>query len=127
MLKSCIDLSCAKCIKDKLIINGDIMTYLRLKENSAYRMMFDIMSKAQNHNEAILWNPDKKLFYMEKDGKDADIYYFDERYDTIESLTSITEKLENFFKNVKKKNAKADEMSIERSNNLRDSICANIV
>lgn len=40
-LTSCMDLSCAKLIKDRIIMNGDIQTYLRLKELSAKRKIFE--------------------------------------------------------------------------------------
>lgn len=62
--KSCLDLSCAKLIKDKIVINGDIATYLKLREISAKRAIWEGFSKNEFRSEKICFNGDKGALFL---------------------------------------------------------------
>jgi hypothetical protein len=127
----CIDLSCAKLIKDKLVINGDIATYLELKRLSALRKIWEGFSKAKFKSNHICFDAEKRALFLniENRGKLAneDLYFFDERFGSILTLNSIRNELQNYFDELKKENAEIDIISIEKINNLRDALCANSV
>ena len=63
---TCIDLTTAKVISGKLISNGDVLTFLKLKYEAAKRVLFDLVAqgKITEENKRLEWgsevpeNPD---------------------------------------------------------------------
>ena len=54
---TCIDLTTAKVISGKLIANGDVLTFLRLKYEAAKRVLFDLVAqgKITRKNKQLEW------------------------------------------------------------------------
>ena len=54
---TCIDLTTAKVISGKLISNGDVLTFLKLKYEAAKRVLFDLVAqgKITKENERLEW------------------------------------------------------------------------
>lgn len=135
---SCLDLTCAKLIGDKIVINGDIQTYLNIKLVSAYRK---ITKGIQNGN----FESDQIKIYKKKDVlgneisdevlslkiinrdeiKEYDLYYFDTKYAGLLSLEKLKDLLQTHYHKIKEGNSEEDNYSIEKINHLRDAICAN--
>ena len=44
---TCIDLTTAKVIKDKIIVNGDLLTFLKMKKEAAKRVLFELVSEGK--------------------------------------------------------------------------------
>ena len=54
---SCLDLTIAKVIKGKIITNGDVLTYLKLKKESAKRQLFELYhSRKINEDSTLEWS-----------------------------------------------------------------------
>ncbi len=127
----CIDLSCAKLIKNKIVINGDIATYLELKRVSALRKIWEGFSKQKFKSENICFDAGKGALFLniENRGKleNENLYFFDKRFENILTLDSIKNELQKYFNDLQKENAEVDVISIEKINNLRDALCANAV
>lgn len=129
IITSCFDLTTSKLVNWKIILNWDISTYLNLKLISAKRKIYELVSKWKNKsskistldkNENILiidWNTDK-IDYL---------YIFDERYNNIHKKEFIEKTLKKYLDKVKIDLSDNDEVSIQKVNNLRDAICANMV
>lgn len=127
-ITSCFDLTSSKLIKDNIILNWDISSYLKLKEISAKRKIYEIISKSQNKSEKIVIDEFKrKIIVQWNEIKNEVLYYFDERYESIINIENIIKDLQKYLDKVKVDLSDNDEISIEKVNNLRDAICANMV
>ena len=132
---SCFDMSCAKLIKDKIVINGDIATYLELKKVSAMRKIYEGVTQSKFKTDNICFKSENSAFFIniENRGKleDQNLYYYDNRFQSIVSKDSIQNDLQNFLFKLKKKNklnyTETKSIEIKRINHLRDAICANSV
>lgn len=129
-VKSCLDLSCAKLIKDKIVINGDVATYLELKRVSALRKIYEGAAKKRFTSDKICFNADKGCLFLniENRGKteNENLYFYDERFSNILSLELIRIELQTYLDVVK--NSKNFEIiTIDKINNLRDALCANAI
>lgn len=51
---SCLDLTTAKVIKGKIITNGDVKTYLKLKKSVAKRRLFEMHQKGELAKDALV-------------------------------------------------------------------------
>lgn len=123
---SCLDLTTAKYIKWKIYLNWDISTYLNLKLFSAKRKIYDFISLSKNKSDKIIFE-NNKIFIEWNKNKDEILYFYDERYKSIVNEQNLVEELQKYFDKVKINLNDNDEVSIEKVNNLRDSICANMV
>ena len=58
---TCIDLTTAKIISGKLISNGDVLTFLKLKYEAAKRVLFDLVAqgKVTKGNERLEWGSEE--------------------------------------------------------------------
>ena len=91
---TCIDLTTAKVISGKLVSNGDVLTFLKLKYEAAKRALFDLVAKGiiTAENKQLAWGSESdrepafvQLRYdssnsepvMDKDAEDRTIYYFE--------------------------------------------------
>lgn len=54
---TCIDLTTAKVISGKLVSNGDVLTFLKLKYEAAKRVLFDLVAKGiiSAENKRLAW------------------------------------------------------------------------
>ena len=129
---SCIDLTQAKLIKWKIVINWDKNTYLKLKELSAKRRLFELFSKWEinvdsdfNNNWTHI-NTNK----LNKNGKNIleQVYFLREehKWDTNFKI-EIKKILEKYLKTLDENNKFEDIETIEKINYLRDAITANMV
>lgn len=124
---SSIDLTQAKLIKGHIILNGDKKTYLKLKELSAKRRIFELISSSKI---------DKNLKFSEKkpwsiDGKKV---YFPLEFQTQDQWKGERKNLQEEFDkylNYVVENLRNEELEqsakIEKINHLRDAITANMV
>ena len=58
---TCIDLTTAKVISGKLVSNGDVLTFLKLKYEAAKRVLFDLVAqgKITKENEHLEWGSEE--------------------------------------------------------------------
>lgn len=140
--KVCLDLSCAKLIQGKIVINGDVSTYLNLKMYSAKRKIYEGIVNKQFRTENVCFNSDKSCFFLniENGGQfeNKNLYFYDEKYKDVLPFDVAEKELQDYYDGIKKMytgqqgvdNSELDDneiVSIEKVNNLRDAICANAV
>lgn len=129
--QSCFDLSCAKLIKDKIVINGDMATYLKSKEISAKRAIWEGFSKNEFRSERICFNGDKGALFLniENQGKlkNKNLYYYDEKFAEFLPLDEVKTELQKYYDHLKNKNQGVQIITIDKINNLRDALCSNVV
>ena len=126
---TCIDLTTAKVIKDKIILNGDVLTFLKLKKEGAKRLIFE------NYNKDSELNWDKEnssSICMKMD--DEEIYYFDKKFEGLlikdnvkHTADNTLESLKAYLKELKINGNSEHKPSVEKLNHLRDSIASNMV
>ncbi|MFA4834067.1 MAG: hypothetical protein WC619_04465 [Patescibacteria group bacterium] len=130
-VESCIDLSCAKIVKGKIILNGDIATYLELKRVSALRKILEGAAKNKFRSDKICYNADKGSLFLniENRGKleNDDLYFCDDRFDNILSLDAIQKELQDYYDGIKNNSGNAEMIPIEKINHLKNALCANAV
>ena len=77
---TCIDLTTAKVIKGKIILNGDVLTFLKLKKEGAKRGIFENYKQSselnwdkekENCHSIPLKMGDKEIYYLIKASKDC--------------------------------------------------------
>ena len=154
---SCLDLTIAKVIKGKVITNGDVLTYLKLKKESAKRKLFNIYSSDEIKNESNLkwseWENGQKddqernrpeaVLNIETSKGEKTIYYYDKRFTDIlidekrskdnlikESIRYNQDTIKqclDFYLQKLKNNDNSHTPSISKINHLRDAITANMV
>ena len=128
---TCLDLTTAKVIKDKIILNGDVLTFLKLKKEGAKRIIFD----DYNPDSILEWDEEKiegDSIPLNLDGKV--IYYFDKRFENLlikdnlkYTKENIFNSLQEYLKELKEKRDSEHKPSVEKLNHLRDSIVANMI
>jgi len=74
---SFIDLTTAKLIKGKIVLDGDVKTYLALKEANAKRKLFEVLSEIKK--DANIRHDGKKITIQKKDDKHETLCFFDNR------------------------------------------------
>jgi len=135
-----LDLSKAKLIRDKIVINGDISTYLKLKIVSAKRKLFDLVRKqgeALANEKIYFYNETKNnlgvnylgndVFVVRKNNKKEKylrVYKYDPEFENICPKEYLNEELNNYYRSLLK-----DESInyYEEINSLRKAISSNIV
>ncbi len=129
-ISSCLDLSCAKLIKGRIVLNGDISTYLALKITSAKRKIYEGVTHKKFTSEHVCFEDNKQAFFLNYENrgeiKNEYLYFYDDRFNSIISQDQIKQELQNYHDLVKQ-NKGYDFISIEKINHLRDAICANAV
>ncbi|MGE4443946.1 MAG: hypothetical protein AB7E37_03065 [Candidatus Altimarinota bacterium] len=124
---SCIDLTTSKLINGKIYLNGDIQTYLNLKLLAAKRKIYEVVSQNFLGDEEIEDIKEFKILKLKSQKGREYIYKFDERYDNISSFEEIKAELEKYLKKVQENLNDNEAVSIQKVNNLRDAICANMI
>ena len=101
---TCLDLTTAKVIKDKIVTNGDVLTFLKLKKETAKRLLFKLVFERKTSSKSeLVWgeNPDALYLKMEngeyyqtqiKDNKDnkkmkkedLPIYFYSSQFEGLE-------------------------------------------
>ncbi|HOI18830.1 MAG TPA: hypothetical protein PLX15_03125 [Candidatus Woesearchaeota archaeon] len=154
--KTCtsIDLTTAKVIKGKLILNGDVLTFLKLKKEAAKRILFELVAqnKLTAKNKELKWKSDDgnnsdsvRLICDVLDNETNSIYFYeDSKYGrgfegllttdkTAYSKEGIRINLQNYLNHLisekenKSNKAYSHVPSIEKINHLRDALVANMV
>ncbi len=122
---SSIDLTQAKLIKGHIILNGDQKTYLKLKELSAKRRIFELFSTRKIDKSSEITGKNNFIIGGEK------IYFATEwqkenkHWRTNREI--IKADLKDYLLKLDKKNKFEDIEQIEKINHLRDAITANMV
>ena len=144
---TCLDLTTAKVIKGKIITNGDIMTYLKLKKSVAKRRIFELYTKrAINSSSKLEWKnyEDGKTSSERSEGVlniatnegEKTIYWYCEKYEGIlinsensikYNQKNIENSLNSYLESLKKSNNNEHTPSIQKINHLRDALVANMV
>lgn len=128
-IDSCLDLSCAKLIKGKIVINGDISTYLQIKKTAAMRHITDGLARHRFTIAQIQEDEKGDILYLEKNrkGEPIGLYYFDNRFDNLVDRANLKIELQEHFDKIREGNSQGDIYTIEKINHLRNAICANAV
>ncbi len=145
-IKSCLwDLTYAKLIKWNIILNADIFTTLNLYKVTAKRFLNDAITKWNIESDRILYNESDKIYYYEYLNRwnkyTKVILYWKDEFDFLpykeEKFNSLKEEVEDelnqyikdiklFLQNSKKYNNN-ENISIQKINNYKNAISANIV
>lgn len=125
---SCLDLSTAKLINNKIYLNWDIQTYLNLKLVSAKRKIYEIISKSQHKTESLDFDDFETMIYIDWiKWKNKHIYKHNSKYENILSFYFVKKELLKYITKVKVDLNDNEEVSIKKVNNLREALCANMV
>ena len=144
---TCLDLTVAKVMKGKIITNGDIMTYLKLKKSVAKRRIFELYGKrVVNSSSKLEWKsykdgkldserPKGVLTITTNEGEKT-IYWYCTKYEDIlidsrKSIKYTQESIKNslsfYLESLKKSNNNEHTPSIQKINHLRDALVSNMV
>lgn len=128
---SSIDLTTAKLIDGKIIENGDVLSYLKLKELNAKRRLYENQQHIDKNNKEqslIYFDEKEKVFCIHtKTDHNPKIYFYHPDLEKIQSKDQIEEKLKNYLKDLQKFNRERDILTIEKINHLRDALASNII
>jgi hypothetical protein len=129
-VSSCFDMSCAKLIKDKVVVNGDIATYLELKRVSALRKIYEGATKGKFKSDSICFDEDKGSLFLHilnrGELKNENLYFYDKRFEDILPLDAVKKELQDYY-DALKTHGVVEMISIDKINHLRDALCANAV
>jgi hypothetical protein len=142
-----IDLTTAKLIKGKIVLDGDTKTYLNLKKVNAKRKLFDVFSKIDERAnveffekiEILSWDKKEKCWKNKEfrevfvikmeEGKKPNyqvLCYFLLKQERIFSKSEMQQILQKYL-DALRKDPTFQENTIEQINHLRDAITANMV
>ncbi len=128
---SCIDLTTAKLIKGKIVLNGDIATYMRLKEIAAKRRLFTLFAnKRIPEKEQVQYDDKEDIFYIKTFIENATlqkISWFRKEFESIRSKEDFFDILKNYLTRLRSGAHKDEVESIEMINHLRDAVTANMI
>jgi hypothetical protein len=123
-----IDLTQAKLIWDKIVLNWDKLTCLKLKELSAKRRIFELFSAWKICKDSELSFYEKVIYLVDKDNNINYIYWFTEEIKRDPRLKEkIQTILKNYLNSLSKFNEFEDIETILKINHLRDAITSNMV
>ena len=138
---SCLDLTTAKVIKEKIVTNGDVMTYLKFKKISAKRKLYELYAEGKiNIKTHLKWSDyedDKQSHHhpegvlninIKTDKRDLEttIYHYCDKYKDIISKECIEKDLNRYLDELKNQDERHTP-SILQINHLRDAMTANMV
>lgn len=142
-----IDLTTAKLIKNKIILNGDTKTYLNLKKANGKRKLFEVFDKIDSEAKVEFcdeyhsaWNAVDKngnitIIFREsflvkfKEGEENDfqiLCYLSSKPDQFIFKEELQNDLQNYLEELRN-DSKQQSVSIDEINHLRDAITANMV
>jgi predicted RNA-binding Zn-ribbon protein involved in translation (DUF1610 family) len=116
---SSIDLTIAKVVSDKIITNGDIITFLNLKILNAKRKIYQELIK---NPKAVLEEINYKLYYSDQKEK-IKIYISQEKFEIIRPYEQIKKDLLDYHSNAKKNIVHLE----ENINKMRKSLVGNMI
>ena len=127
--KPVLDLTTAKLIKGKIVENGDILTYLKLKELSAKRELFRLKPEIKDYsvfhskNEKCL-----KVKITNRGGEESKpIYHFREEFKKILPIEDIRDRLQTYLDLLRTNGiSHNDTMTVEKINHLKKAVTANM-
>lgn len=124
---SSIDLTQAKLIKGHIISNGDQKTYLKLKETSAKRRIFELFSTSRIDKNSVIKKTKEKIL-INCQGVSREIYNWkDFEKPDQNHRNRVRDGLEGYLKDLDEKNRFENIEQLEKINYLRDAITANMV
>ena len=144
---SCLDLSTAKVIKGKIITNGDVMTYLKLKKAVAKRRLYELYHAGKIQRDELEWSewedgkkedkdkrPEGVLNIQTSEGEKT-IYWYRKEYENIlinsqKNIKYDKQSIKNALNHYLNKLTQKDDHhtpTILQINHLRDAITANMV
>lgn len=130
-ISSCIDLSCAKLIKGRIVANGDVATYLKLREASAKRKIWDGVTSKKFTSSTIEHTKEGDYFWVQVENKGkkekCKLYFYKPEFSTILPRDKVQSMLQDYLNEVQASKSGIEIVSIDKINNLRDALSANIV
>ncbi len=131
---SCLDLSAAKLIKGKIVINGDLATWITLAKTAAKYKIWKDVPKGSFQPQNLATNGENtetvEFFLMgQKKGKPdkESIYFHEKRFDNIVKKDEIKNELQAYLNQCAEEKNNQDYPQIEKIHHLRSALCANAV
>jgi predicted RNA-binding Zn-ribbon protein involved in translation (DUF1610 family) len=129
---TCFDLTTAKLIKDKIVLNGDVRTYIELKKANGKRQLFEKLSKIEDKAEIEFCEDENgKRFQIKSKTTEINKYqyiiFYSPEDEKIMPRDEMKKYLQNYLNNLRNGNLAKENISIEKINHLRDAITANMV
>ena len=136
---ACLDLTTAKIIKGKIITNGDLQTYLNLKEIAAKRDIFTLFHageikpdyKIGGKNTLFICHEKGTILPDQKNRNNKYTIYWPTEYQKKsreKRVEPILKELNDYLDYLRKNSGKGyGEPPVEKINHLRDAISANMV
>ena len=143
---TCIDLTTAKVIKGKIILNADVNTYLRLKKENAKRKLYDLFNAGKiGTKDDLHWIEEAQgLLVVNTIGNKAEfgkledheksknqLYFFSSKYEKLLSKEQIQQNLAFYLselrKDIREPYNNEHTPTISKINHLRDAITANMI
>lgn len=122
-----IDLTTAKLIKGRIILNGDVKTYINLKKANAKRKLFTVFSKIIPGADVYFKEGTFRVKLKSTKRKDSQVLcYYLPRQEQILSRNEMQKDLQVYL-DALRKDPMFLENSIQQINHLRDAITANMV
>ena len=125
-----MDLTTAKLIRGKIILNGDVMTYIALKKANAKRQLFEKLSKIDT-NAQIEFDEIKKQFKIKsKDSEREDcqwLPFYSEEQEKVFPREAMRKELQEYLDKLRADITPEEGVSVEKINHLRDAITANMI
>lgn len=124
-----MDLTMAKLIGGKIVLNGDVKTYLALLETSAKRQIFEKFAKIHERASIEFDSVNGRFYAKSKEGVRDKMQFLNFYAESINKLL----KQEEFQKNLQgylndlRSEGSSEDISIKRIDNLRDAITSNMV
>jgi hypothetical protein len=134
-ITSCLwDLTYAKLIKWKIILNADISTTLNLYKTTAKRSLHNAVTTWKMISKQVLYDNEENVFYYEYENrgilnKEKNLYWKDEfnflpHKDEFNSLKEEIEfELNEYIKDINSE----EDISMQKINNYKNAVSANIV
>lgn len=123
---ACIDLTAAKLIKDKIVLNGDLATYIALKKANGKRQLFEKVSQIQEGASIEYYDEYGQFKIEKKDGKQVPLPYYSKITKEGYSQEEMQADLQVYLDDLRG-GKPIEEIEIEKINHLRDAITANMV
>jgi predicted RNA-binding Zn-ribbon protein involved in translation (DUF1610 family) len=125
---SCIDLTTAKLIGGKIILNGDLSTFMALKRAGGKRKLLESLSHISAEAK-IEFDEEKKQFKVKREDENfLELPYWTEKLEKVLPYAKIQEEFQEYLNNLhSSENFMGDDVSIEKINHLKDAITANMI
>lgn len=124
-----IDLTTAKLINGKIILNGDTATYIALKKANAKRKLFEIFPHISPQAKVEFNEKESRFTIRLKQGSHNDyqwLCFYHSQQDLIYPKEKMIKELQGYLENIRSEN-NYEEITLERINHLRDAVASNMV